>query len=124
MMFTSRYVSKQPSWLTSCHGECDATGFVPVHKKHLGEDDLLTELWLEAERFHHSDDEWHFVKCPDCNGTAKVSTLVSLTRVPNWIYRGIKFVLKQKNDKPEWHTKKQHYKNLLWAAFGADLKHL
>ncbi len=50
-----------------CHGECDGTGFVPVSRDNTAEP--LRSLWVEAERQFPTDDGWHFVRCPACNGT-------------------------------------------------------
>jgi len=123
--FTDRYGGKSPSWLTSCHGQCDATGFVPVHKDQLNnESKNLVDAWHLCEISYHSNDGWHLIKCPDCNGTAKVDFYEAVKRIPNWLARGTKFVLQQRNNKPDWKTKSEHYKELLWAAFGADLKNL
>lgn len=88
-----------PEPATCCLGQCEGTGFVP-HKKGGGfktgqepdghDWDLL---WEKQHRVAHNPfniirtawrykdikwlwhgfecDGWHFVKCPDCNGTGK-----------------------------------------------------
>ena len=59
-----------PDVETMCKGQCEGTGFVPISK------DDTTEpwrtLWLEAEKKKPADAiGFHFVECPDCNGTGK-----------------------------------------------------
>jgi hypothetical protein len=70
--FTDRYQAlgiPYPEPATMCKGQCEGTGFVPVAKDDTEEP--FRTLWLEAEAKEPSDDGWHFVKCPDCNGTGK-----------------------------------------------------
>ena len=93
--FTDRYKAlgiPYPDPETICKGECEGIGWIPVLGKiakrkgsvivALGnESDLrLMTLWQQAhdsgnfvQRFIHRFrcDGWHFVKCPDCNGTGK-----------------------------------------------------
>lgn len=69
--FTDRYQAlgiPYPDAETMCLGMCEGTGFVPV-KKDEEQDERFIALWEEAEKEKPSDDGWHFVKCPDCNGT-------------------------------------------------------
>jgi hypothetical protein len=70
--FTDRYQAlgiPYPDPETVCLGQCEGTGFVPV--KADDEEECFRELWRQAEIKSPSDDGWHFVKCPDCNGTGK-----------------------------------------------------
>lgn len=70
--FTDRYQAlgiPYPKLETMCLGQCEGTGFVPVMAN--DEDETFRSLWREAEEKSPSDDGWHFVKCPDCNGTGK-----------------------------------------------------
>lgn len=90
-----------PNPKTMCKGQCEGTGWVPVFGQvdnvdgllymDTKEDPRLIALWRDAhEKAHtmkarikdailHKDirllfkkcDGWHFVKCPDCNGTGK-----------------------------------------------------
>lgn len=72
-----------PDPQTMCKGQCEGTGWFP-------ECDESSPLWQEAHRAGCSTfwarlkrmvklrewrmrrcDGWHFVKCPDCNGTGK-----------------------------------------------------
>jgi hypothetical protein len=72
--FTDRYQALDipyPNPSTICKGQCEGTGWVPVSKD--DPDEVFHPLWLEAEKLDPSDDGWHFVKCPDCNGTGKRS---------------------------------------------------
>lgn len=56
-----------PDVKTMCKGQCEGTGIVPIHKK--DNQEPWSTLWLEAEKRSKSTDDWHFIKCPDCNGT-------------------------------------------------------
>ena len=70
--FTDRYKAlgiPYPNPLTMCGGECEGTGFVPIHKEDKNEP--WHTLWLEAEAKSPTDDSYHFVKCPACKGTGK-----------------------------------------------------
>lgn len=70
--FTDRYKAlgiPEPNPDTMCKGQCEGTGWVPIHKNDM--DEPWRTLWLEAELKNKSDDGYHFVKCPDCNGTGK-----------------------------------------------------
>ena len=59
----------RPDPETVCLGQCEGTGWVPIDKDDTREP--WRPLWLEAEMRSPSDDGWHFVKCPDCDGTGK-----------------------------------------------------
>lgn len=70
--FTDRYSAagiEPPHPDTVCQGQCEGMGCVPIAKDETEEP--WRTLWLEAERKDPADDGWHFVKCPDCNGTGK-----------------------------------------------------
>lgn len=87
--FTDRYDAlgiPRPDPLTACQGPCEGTGLVPVFidtpaaQRRRGEggakpdnetDPRLVDLWRAAEAAKPSDDGWHFVGCPDCEGTGK-----------------------------------------------------
>jgi hypothetical protein len=56
-----------PNPETMCLGQCEGTGIVPVAKD--DPEEPFHTLWLAAEAKKPSDDGWHFVVCPDCNGT-------------------------------------------------------
>ena len=55
-----------PDLKTMCNGQCEGTGIYP-------ENDKTNPLWQTAHAKPHKEpcDGWHFVKCPDCNGTGK-----------------------------------------------------
>lgn len=57
---------------TMCMGQCEGTGFVPIYENETEEP--WRSLWLEAENKTHSEDGWHFIKCPDCSGTGRRTT--------------------------------------------------
>jgi len=72
MEFTDRYKAlgiPYPDPKIMCGGQCEGTGFVPIFKDEIEEP--FKTLWLEAEKKKPSDDGWHFVKCPDCEGSGK-----------------------------------------------------
>ena len=69
---TSRYgttLEPFPNLKNICKGQCEGTGFVPIHEQDHSRP--WRGLWLAAEKKKHSTDGWHFVKCPDCKGTGK-----------------------------------------------------
>jgi hypothetical protein len=59
----------RPDPETCCKGQCEGTGFVPICKD--DPEEPWHSLWLEAEKEVHSEDGWHFVTCPRCNGMGK-----------------------------------------------------
>lgn len=68
--FTDRYQAMglpYPNPNTMCLGQCEGMGWVPVHCDDT--DPVFAALWRQAEQKQHADDGWHFVKCPECNGT-------------------------------------------------------
>lgn len=83
--FTDRYGGNIPSWLRGCHGDCEAMGVVPVKRGDSREP--WATLWAQAERAEPSDDGWHFVRCPSCHGSGRVSWFMSVLRIPRWLYR-------------------------------------
>jgi len=67
LKFTDRYQAlgiPYPDVDTMCKGQCEGTGWYP-------ESDQEDALWLEAQQKAPTSDGWHFVKCPDCDGTGK-----------------------------------------------------
>ena len=58
-----------PDPKTVCRGACEGTGRVPVQAD--DGDHEYEKLWLEAEEKEPADDGWHFVTCPECNGSGK-----------------------------------------------------
>ena len=96
MEFTDRYQAlgiPYPNLETVCLGPCEGVGFFPLRS----DDGPFVDLWLtEHARAHtiaqrlwflwkgvigfdrywlrcvfESCDGWHFVKCPNCNGSGK-----------------------------------------------------
>lgn len=62
----------EPDPETMCKGQCEGTGWVPVHRD--DPDPIFRKAWEEAEKENPSDDGWHFVKCPDCGGSGRRDT--------------------------------------------------
>ena len=69
IIVTDRYGDNPPDPATVCGGTCEGMGCVPIHEDET--DEKWKVLWDEAEKESHADDGWHFVKCPECNGTGK-----------------------------------------------------
>jgi hypothetical protein len=127
--FTDRYGGRTPSWLRSCHGDCEAMGVVPVSNPladlqvdHGPHKYYYVDKWWDAENKEHAEDGWHFVKCPECHGTGRVSWWIALSRIPRWLVKGTQFCFQCGNltDMP-WHKS-------LWlrikCAFVLDLLRL
>ena len=99
MEFTDRYQAlgiPYPNPETVCLGHCEGTGMIPIF---LGRErsEIFKKLWQEAHLKIHTPigrlksfikgiftldkiwlhmtfekcDGYHFIKCPDCNGTGK-----------------------------------------------------
>ena len=58
-----------PDPKTLCKGQCEGIGWVPVKRNDMEEP--FRNLWLQAEAKEKSADGYHFIKCPECNGTGK-----------------------------------------------------
>ena len=94
--FTDRYQAlgiPYPEPETMCGGQCEGTGWVPIHYSE--DKEPWRSLWIKAEDKKREqikmgrlravyliifkggegitdlDDGYHFVKCPDCKGTGK-----------------------------------------------------
>lgn len=90
--FTDRYQAlgiPYPDPGTMCDGQCEGTGWIPVHERET--DVALKTLWRDAHAKAHTlahrvrqvflthslrpltedCDGWHFVRCLDCGGTGK-----------------------------------------------------
>ena len=92
---TDRYeATGYPDPKTVCQGHCEGTGCVPVYVSRgdyrIGPwtrpddetDKALRAQWFAADEKDRCKDGWHFVECPDCGGTGK------LTKVkPSMIWR-------------------------------------
>ena len=68
--FENRYTAMGiplPDPETMCRGRCEGTGVIPIYKDE--QDEHLKSLWLKAEEAEPTDDGYHFITCPDCNGT-------------------------------------------------------
>ena len=139
--FTDRYGGRAPSWLRGCHADCEAMGYVPIFMEVGVETRLPDALSMESEtipayikawKTAHAEphetlcDGWHFVTCPDCDGTGHVSWIETVSRVPRWLWKGITFyrwAMQPDVSPPNW-TWRMRFKNYLNAAFLTDLKRL
>lgn len=97
IQFVDRYDAlgiKKPDPQRMCKGNCEGTGYVPVNNPEFKfpEDDkthcyptdktplepAILALWQAAEVENPTDDGWHFIECPDCNGTGEIETANNL----------------------------------------------
>lgn len=72
--FTDRYQAlgiPYPDTETMCRGQCEGIGRVPISQNDPTEP--WKSLWLDEHAKIHAEpcDGWHFVVCPDCQGTGK-----------------------------------------------------
>lgn len=89
--FTDRYEAlgiKKPDPEKMCKGHCEGTGYYPAFNPEFKfpEDDrthcyptdktplepVILALWQAAEAENPTDDGWHFIECPDCNGRGEI----------------------------------------------------
>jgi len=84
IQFTDRYQAlgiSYPDPKTVCKGHCEGTGFIPIYlskgdkrenRSCITDDNKnpeFIERWEECEKKEPTDDGWHFIKCPKCEGT-------------------------------------------------------
>lgn len=135
--FTDRYGGRAPSWLRGCHDDCEAMGWTPVFvavappapdevRSDDETDPRLLALWNEAHAKPHERpcDGWHFVKCTGCDGSGRVSWLVTVARIPRWIIKGLRFYrwAMTPTISPDGWTWRMRFRNYLNAAFLSDLR--
>lgn len=80
--FTDRYGGNMPSGLRGCF-HCDAMGCNPRQKPGVTADPYAIDEF--------DQDDWEFVTCEKCHGTARVSWLTTFARVPGWLVKGLRF---------------------------------
>lgn len=102
--FDDRYGGYRPPW-NYCRGQCEAMGVVAVQLRFaadgmamaIGEDPRLLaravgqHLRGEGHEDGHCDG-WHFVECPDCDGTGEISKLRALRYQPRKVRGALRFV--------------------------------
>lgn len=131
--FTDRYGGNPPSQLRGCYGPCEAMGVVPVYQaigdqsgkivpvRDGDEDVSLVAAWHAAEAVSPSEDGWHFVPCPECHGTGRVSWFRTIARVPRWLIKGMRFTFieapRMDPNAPRWKTTWRGFK----CAYLVDL---
>lgn len=72
MKFTDRYQAlgiPYPDPKTCCKGRCEGTGLIPVRAENANEE--FRRRWEVAEKEHPAEDGWHFIVCPECEGSGK-----------------------------------------------------
>lgn len=68
----------QPDPETVCTGQCEGMGVIPVQAN--CDDARLVKLWWELHKAtEHDCDGWHFVRCPDCDGSGKRAATINST---------------------------------------------
>ena len=137
--FTDRYGGRPPSWLRGCHDQCEAMGWTPVFvtAREPGPDEAYPEdetdprllaLWDEAHAKPHEEpcDGWHFVRCTGCDGSGRVSWLVTVTRSARWIVKGLRFysTAMHPNISPPGWSWRRRFNNYLNAAFLSDIRNI
>lgn len=128
--FTDRYGGNPPSWLRGCHGECEAVGFYPepcsAYEPPEGGAFSVTATApcpRPSEHLRTDFDGWHFLRCPDCEGTGRVPWHVSLARIPQWLNKGASFfwMMSGRQYQPPHFTYWQHIWLVFKCAFVYDL---
>jgi hypothetical protein len=123
--FTDRYGGRTPSWLRGCFGECEALGFYPVQGDVKGDLSVFQGLsgyeLREVRRIKKergpSDDGWYFVRCPDCHGTGRCSWWITMTRIPEWFMRGVRWCWFNGPNSPNWSGHPSTYPQRAWLTF-------
>ena len=87
IQFVDRYDAlgmDKPDPDTMCNGQCEGTGYIPIFNPECPNkgncyptdttplEPAILVLWRAAEAENPTDDGYHFIKCPDCNGTGKI----------------------------------------------------
>src|SRR3974390_1585556 len=97
--FTDRYGCRLPSSLRICRGDCEGLGW-------------------------HPDDDYDkpFVRCLTCQGTGRVSVLMTIGRIPGWLVKPwregfIRFGLTAQHHPPDWTVWKR-LRVTLWCCYG------
>jgi hypothetical protein len=130
--FTDRYEGiGQPHPWRYCRGACEATGVVhvPVPELQPGpavvtEEDprlLARARQQHAEMGDHECDGWHFVTCPDCNGTRLASWPTAIRATPSLIRRDLRFLWQHgitQYSRPQHWTRRKQLAVVLGVIFG------
>ena len=62
----------RPNSETMCHGQCEGTRIVPVHRNDVNDEEgEWRRLWLVSEANSRTADDYHFVTCPTCGGSGE-----------------------------------------------------
>lgn len=115
--FTDRYGGRTPSWLRGCHGPCEAMGCYPQHE---GDASMTAHERAEVARLRAecpTEDGWYFVRCPECDGSGRVSLARTLARIPRWLWRAARHFWEFRPSAPVWQGHSFGWARRLWVAF-------
>jgi hypothetical protein len=127
--FTDRYGGKPPAWLTSCH-ECEAMGFSPEpcpRENGGGSGPAPVDLCPRPDEHMQADfDGWHFLRCTACAGSARVSRIAAISRIPRWTKKSFTFfwTMSDRKYQPAHFTYWQHVWLVFKCAFIYEIKRL
>lgn len=112
---TSRYGNRVPSLLRVCREECEGMGCVPIKSDNM--EHPWRTLWLEAEAKEPTDDGYHFVKCPYCDGTGRVNWLKTILRIPWWLKKSTKTFWQFTTNKDYRWDHDKSFLSYVWVCF-------
>jgi hypothetical protein len=104
---TDRYGGNPPAWFTACL-ECEGMGVSP-------ELCAASSCPSPAEHDDPTFDGWHFVRCDACNGTARVSRLTAISRIPRWLVKSTQFFVRMAH--PKYKPSDWSYRQHVWLVF-------
>lgn len=121
MKFFSKHGTYSGSWLRSCHGPCEATGWFPSDDP--SEWPPRTRPLGFPARDEEIDDGWRFIPCKECSGTGQASLTISILRLPLWLWRGAKIIwrITSRYDKACGLTRWENTKLAVKIAYLIDL---
>jgi hypothetical protein len=122
--FTDRYGGNCPAWIRGCHGPCEAMGFYPTQDR--SKWPAGTRPVGTPEEDGTPDDGWRFVECPDCGGSGHVSWFRSIFRIPRWLWRSLRFIIRVARDSEfdPRQTFRQRLRLGIYAGFWCDFRRI
>lgn len=123
--FTSRYGDRVPSMLRVCLGACEGMGSYPVNGR-VPYDETSAESRYESREIRRliaehgrADDDWYFVRCPDCGGAGHCSWLSTIARFPGWFVKSVRFCRTHGPSSMCWHGHPATWSRRAWLTFKA-----